>query len=86
MGVFPVAIGGRQISPRRTGTQYPKHGVNETSIIFCYATPNALAPRQSRLKLRPRLIGYVMPTEIFAHGLPPDDRKAHYRSSRDDSI
>ena len=46
MGVFPPAIRGRQVSPRRAGAKNPEHGVDELAVVLRNPTPNPRTPRQ----------------------------------------
>ena len=50
MNIAPPAIIGRQIPPRRAGAQNPENGVDEKTVIFGDAAPNAFAPGQVRLQ------------------------------------
>ena len=56
MRVLPASVGGWQITPWRTAAQNPNDRIEEFPVVLCHAAPNPLAPRQKRLKKRPRLI------------------------------
>lgn len=60
MGVFPIAVVGRQVAPWRSGAQDSQDGVNEEAVVFGYATPNALSSRQMRFHEFPSFIAEVM--------------------------
>ena len=34
MGIFPIAVVGRQVAPWRSGAQNPQDGVNEEAVVF----------------------------------------------------
>ena len=53
MGVFPSAIGGRQVAPRCARAENPEHGVNKLPVICRHPAPNACAPRKMGLKYFP---------------------------------
>lgn len=53
VSVLPVSIAGWQISPRRSCTQYPEHGVKKLPIVATYAAPLPATSRKMRLKQRP---------------------------------
>jgi hypothetical protein len=69
MGVLPVSIGSRQVSPWRARAKNPEHGVDETAIILGNPTPNAGAPGQVGLKQRPVSVGDIVSMEDFWHGV-----------------
>lgn len=37
MGVFPIAVIGRQVAPRRAGAQNPENGIDKQAVITCFA-------------------------------------------------
>jgi hypothetical protein len=45
--VFPVAIVGWQIPPRRTCAQNPENRIDKQAVVFCLAAPSPFAPRQA---------------------------------------
>ena len=50
VGVLPVRIAGRQISPRRSRTQYPEHSIEELSVVATYPAPLPGTAREVWLK------------------------------------
>jgi hypothetical protein len=50
VGVLPVAVVWRQVSPRGARAQYPENSIKKPSVIVGNAAPSAFAPRQMRLK------------------------------------
>ena len=56
MGVLPVAITDRKITPRCAGTQNPEDGVNEAAIVLRDAAPLPTLPRKMRFKEPPGCI------------------------------
>jgi len=63
----PFAILRRQITPRRTGAQYPEHRIYEQTIIPCNASPLPALPWQVRLQQGPSFIRYVMTALWICH-------------------
>lgn len=60
VGVFPIAVVGRQVAPRRSGAQNPQDGVNEEAVVFGYAAPNAPSSWQMRFQEFPSFISDVV--------------------------
>jgi hypothetical protein len=56
MGVLPVAVACRKITPGRAGAQNPEDGVNETAIVLRDASPLAALSEKMRLKEAPSSI------------------------------
>jgi hypothetical protein len=46
----PFTILRRQITPRRTGAQYPEHRIDEQPIVLCNTSPLPALSRQVRLQ------------------------------------
>ena len=57
MGVLPVAIAWREVSPRCACAQNPHHRVDEASVVVRDTAPLSALSRQMRLKQQPRCIG-----------------------------
>lgn len=53
MGVLPVAVACRKITPRCAGTQNPEDGVYEAAIVLRDASPLSALSRKMRLKEPP---------------------------------
>ena len=60
MNAAPFPVIGRQISPGRPGSQYPKHRINKTPVILSDSSPLAALSRQMGFQQRPHVIAYVM--------------------------
>ena len=56
MGVLPVAIARREVSPRCACAQNPDHCIDEASIVMRDTAPLPALSRQMRLKQQPRCI------------------------------
>lgn len=76
LGVLPVAVGRRQIAPRRARAWYPEHSVEQWSIVVGDATPDAFASQKVRLEQPPCPIIDVVPSVCFADLLAHKDRDA----------
>lgn len=50
MGVLPIPEAFRQIAPRRTGAQNPKHRIEKPAVVLGHSTPLTGLTRQMRLK------------------------------------
>ena len=44
MGILPITIARRQVSPRCTGAQYPEYGIDKESVVTGNTTPAARSP------------------------------------------
>ena len=53
VGVFPVAVAGRKVSPGRARAQNPEDGVNEAAIVLRNASPLPALPREMQFKEPP---------------------------------
>jgi hypothetical protein len=60
VGIFPIAIVRRQITPGSACTQYPEDGVDEVTIVTSDTTPRAFLSGQMRGKLGPSVIVNVV--------------------------
>jgi len=67
MGVLPVAVACRKITPRRAGTQNPEDCVNETAIVLRDASPLPALPGKMRFKEPPGGIRQVVASCAFNH-------------------
>lgn len=50
MGVLPVPVVGRQVPPRRSGANYPEHGVDEQAVVLRRTARAAFATGQQRVE------------------------------------
>jgi hypothetical protein len=50
VGILPISIVQRQVSPGSASTQYPENGVDKSAVIAGDTAPVALLSRQVRLK------------------------------------
>jgi hypothetical protein len=41
MGILPTTVCGRQIAPRRSGSQNPQNRIDEASVVLAYTAPLA---------------------------------------------
>lgn len=70
VGVLPIAVIGRQVTPGRTGAQNPEYRVDELPVIPCNSTPDSLAARQVGLQKTPGMIGNIVASVGGFHGIP----------------
>ena len=56
MNAAPLPVIGRQVSPGRSGSQYPKHRVDKTAVILGNSAPLAPLSRQMWFKQCPLLL------------------------------
>jgi hypothetical protein len=61
MGILPVAVVGREISPRCTCPQDPENSVDELPVVSGIASPGALATGKMIFQKFPGMIRYIMP-------------------------
>ena len=74
VGVFPIAVVGRQIAPRGSRAQNPQDSVDEEAIVIGDASPYSFPARQVHFKEFPGFIGDVVASMngyfvILLHGL-----------------
>ncbi len=77
MGVLPVPVIRRQVTPRRPSPQYPTHRVHKQSIVPGRATPFACSSRQQRLQAFPYLVRKVVPSMRCCHTPTPLPHTLH---------
>ncbi len=71
MGIFPVSIVWRHITPGSAGTQNPEDRINEPSIILRHPTPTSRSARQMRLQQQPDPVRNVVTPMSQSHEAPP---------------
>ncbi len=71
MGIFPVSIVWRHITPGSAGTQNPEDRINEPSIILRHPTPTSRSARQMRLQQQPDPVRNVVTPMSQSHESPP---------------
>ena len=69
MGVFPIAVLWRQVTPWRTSAQYPYDGVDELPIILCGAAPIMGFSGQTGLNYFPCAVVNVVPMKSGIHSV-----------------
>lgn len=67
MGVLPVAISGRQVTPRSAGSQNPKDGIDELAIVLGNAAPLPRLSWQMRFEQSPISIRKIVAAKGFLH-------------------
>lgn len=65
--VVPAAIFRRQITPWRSGPQYPEYGIDKLSIVACIAAPCSLPARKKWFQQGPYFIADIVSVVIFRH-------------------
>ena len=61
MNTAPLPVIGRQVTPGRPGSQYPKHRIDKTAVILSNPAPLASLPPQMWFEQLPYFIVYIMP-------------------------
>ena len=61
MGILPVPVVGRKISPRCTCPQDPENSIDELPVVSGIASPGAFAAGEMIFRKFPRCVADVMP-------------------------